>query len=443
MLDMLQKTDSIVRRESLSERTISTARQVLAGQRGGLRAYLAFAGPAVIASIAYMDPGNFATNIQAGARYGYTLLWVVLLANLIAMLFQALSAKLGIVTGRNLAEMCRDEFPRPVVWGMWVMSEVAAMATDLAEFLGGAIGLSLLFHMPLFAGMVVTAIVTYGILLFEGSGFRPVELIIGGLVGIIGLCYLIEMFIAPVDWGAAALHTVVPKLPDGEALLLAVGIIGATVMPHAIYLHSGLTQGRTPVRDENERRRVLRFSNQEVILALLVAGLVNMAMVIMASSAFHAGHSDVAEIETAYHTLTPLLGIGAAGVFLLSLIASGVSSSAVGTMAGQMIMQGFVGFRIPILVRRLVTMLPAFVVVGLGTNATSALVISQVVLSIALPLPMIALLIFTRRADIMGSFANSRLTNVTALVGTALVLILNSILILQTLGVTIPGWLAS
>ena len=442
MLDMLQKTDSILRRKSLSERTVSTARQVLAGQRGGMRAYLAFAGPAVIASIAYMDPGNFATNIQAGARYGYTLLWVVLLANLIAMLFQALSAKLGIVTGRNLAEMCRDEFPRPVVWGMWVVSEVAAMATDLAEFLGGAIGLSLLFHMPLLAGMVVTAIVTYGILLFEGSGFRPVELIIGGLVGIIGLCYLIEIFIAPVDWGAAALHTVVPKLPDGEALLLAVGIIGATVMPHAIYLHSGLTQGRTPVRDENERRKVLRFSNQEVILALVVAGLVNMAMVMMASSAFHAGHSDVAEIETAYYTLTPLLGAGASVVFLVSLIASGVASSAVGTMAGQMIMQGFVGFRIPILVRRLVTMLPAFVVVGLGTNATSALVISQVVLSIALPLPMIALLIFTRRADIMGSFANSRLTNVAALVGTTLVLVLNSILILQTLGVTIPGWSA-
>jgi len=440
---MLQKTDSIVRRESLSERTVTAARQVLAGQRGGLRAYLAFAGPAVIASIAYMDPGNFATNIQAGAKYGYTLLWVVLLANLIAMLFQALSAKLGIVTGRNLAEMCRDEFPRPVVWGMWVVSEVAAMATDLAEFLGGAIGLSLLFHMPLFAGMVVTAIVTYGILLFEGSGFRPVELIIGGLVGIIGLCYLIEMFIAPVAWGAAALHTVVPKLPDGEALLLAVGIIGATVMPHAIYLHSGLTQGRTPVRDENERRKVLRFSNQEVILALVVAGLVNMAMVMMASSAFHAGHRDVAEIETAYYTLTPLLGAGASVVFLVSLIASGVASSAVGTMAGQMIMQGFVGFRIPILVRRLVTMLPAFVVVGLGANATSALVISQVVLSIALPLPMIALLIFTRRADIMGSFANSRLTDFAALVGTALVLVLNSILILQTLGVTIPGWSAS
>jgi manganese transport protein len=436
------RSQPVAGRISLTERTVATARKVLAGQRGGMRAYLAFAGPAVIASIAYMDPGNFATNIQAGARYGYTLLWVVLLANLIAMLFQALSAKLGIVTGRNLAEMCRDEFPRPVVWGMWVVSEVAAMATDLAEFLGGAIGLSLLFHMPLLAGMVVTAIVTYAILLSEGWGFRPIELIIGGLVGIIGLCYLIEMFIAPVDWGAAARHTIVPELPDGEALLLAVGIIGATVMPHAIYLHSGLTQGRTPVRDENERRKVLRFSNQEVILALVVAGLVNMAMVMMASSAFHAGHSDVAEIETAYYTLTPLLGAGASVVFLVSLIASGVASSAVGTMAGQMIMQGFVGFRIPIWVRRLVTMLPAFVVVGLGTNATSALVISQVVLSIALPLPMIALLIFTRRPDIMGSFANSRLTNVAALVGTALVLVLNSILILQTLGVTIPGWSA-
>ena len=424
---------------SLTERTVATARQVLAGQRGGMRAYLAFAGPAVIASIAYMDPGNFATNIQAGARYGYTLLWVVLLANLIAMLFQALSAKLGIVTDRNLAEMCRDQFPRPVVWGMWVVSEVAAMATDLAEFLGGAIGLSLLFHMPLLAGMVVTAIVTYGILLFEGSGFRPVELIIGSMVGIIGLCYLIEMFIAPVDWGAAALHTIVPKLPDGEALLLAVGIIGATVMPHAIYLHSGLTQGRTPVRDDNERRKVLRFSNQEVIVALVIAGLVNMAMVMMASSAFHAGHSDVAEIETAYYTLTPLLGAGAAAVFLVSLIASGVASSAVGTMAGQMIMQGFVGFRIPIWVRRLVTMLPAFVVVGFGANATNALVISQVVLSIALPLPMIALLIFTARADIMGSFANSRLTNVAAWAGTAVVLVLNSVLILLTFGMTIPG----
>src|SRR5450631_4437666 len=425
--------------KSLTDRTVVAAQAILSGKSRGPGAYLAFAGPAVVASIAYMDPGNFATNIQAGAKYGYTLLWVVLLANLIAMLFQALSAKLGIVTGRNLAEMCRDHFSRPVVLAMWVISEIAAMATDLAEFLGGAVGLALLFKMPLIVGMGVTAVITYAILMVESRGFRPVELIIGSLVGIIGLCYLIELFIAPVDWSAAALHTVLPQLADGDALLLAVGIIGATVMPHAIYLHSSLTQARTPVYDDNERRRVLRFSNREVIAALVIAGLVNMAMVMMASSAFHAGHSDVAEIETAYHTLTPLLGIGAAGVFLISLIASGISSSAVGTMAGQIIMQGFIAFRIPILVRRLVTMIPAFIVVALGVNATNALVLSQVVLSIALPLPMIALLMFTRRADIMGQFANSRLTHIAALFATAFVLLLNTFLIVQTLGVQILG----
>jgi manganese transport protein len=424
---------------SLTARSVAAARDVLAGRRRGLVAQLAFVGPAVVASIAYVDPGNFATNIQAGAKYGYDLLWVVLGANLIAMLFQALSAKLGIVTGRNLAEMCRDEFPPAIVWTMWVVSELAAMATDLAEFLGGAIGLALLFQVPLLVGMAVTACIAYGILMFGGSGFRPIELIIGTLVCVIGLCYLVEMFIAPVDWGAAAFHTVVPQIADAGALLLAVGIIGATVMPHAVYLHSALTQGRTPVRSDVETRQVLRFSNQEVIVALAVAGVVNMAMVMMASSAFHAGHSDVAEIETAYHTLTPLLGGAAAGVFLLSLIASGISSSTVGTMAGQMIMQGFVGFRIPVEIRRLVTMVPAFVVVALGVNATKALVISQVVLSIALPLPMVALLIFTRRPDIMGAFANGRATNLAALLGTVVVLALNVFLILQTIGVPILG----
>ncbi len=432
-------TDFLVRRPPLDERTVAAAREALAGRGGRARAHLAFAGPAVIVSIAYMDPGNFATNIQAGAKHGYELLWVVLAANLIAMLFQALSAKLGIVTGRNLAEVCRERFSPPVVFAMWIVSEVAAMATDLAEFLGGAIGLSLLFEMPLLAGMFVTAAVTYAILMFQSYGFRPIELIIGGLVAMVGLCYLVEMFIAPVDWGSAALHTVVPQIADAGALLLAVGIIGATVMPHAVYLHSGLTQARMPVRDDGERRLVLRFSNQEVVVALTLAGLVNMAMVIMAASAFHAGHSEVAEIETAYHTLTPLLGGAAAGVFLLSLIASGVSSSAVGTMAGQMIMQGFIKFRIPIWVRRLVTMMPSFVVVALGANATDALVISQVVLSIALPFPMISLLIFTRRPDIMGSFANGRLTQVAAVVGTAVVLLLNAFLVLQIFGVQIAG----
>ena len=431
--DAVDMTGPIVRPATLSDRTLVTARAVLDGRRHGLRTVLAFAGPAVIASIAYMDPGNFATNIQAGAKYGYGLLWVVLLANVIAMLFQGLSAKLGIVTGRNLAELCRAQFPRPVVWAMWVVSEIAAMATDLAEFLGGAIGLSLLFHTPLIVGMAITAVVTYGLLMCEAYGFRPLELIIGAIVGVICLCYVIEIFIVPVDWASAAYHLAVPRIADAQALLLAVGIIGATVMPHAIYLHSGLTQSRVPVRNDADRRVVLRFSNREVVIALAVAGLVNMAMVMMASGAFHAGHPEVAEIETAYHTLTPLLGGAAAGVFLVSLIASGVSASTVGTMAGQMIMQGFVGIRIPVWIRRLVTMVPAFIVVALGANSTNALVISQVVLSIALPLPMISLIVFTSRADIMGVFVNTALTRNLAIAATLVVLTLNVVLIAQTL----------
>lgn len=429
--------------QTLTDRTSAAIRDVLAGKRRGIRSAFLFAGPAVVASIAYVDPGNFATNIQAGSKFGYALLWVVVMANLIAMLFQALSAKLGIVTGVNLAEMCRSQFPPPVRYAMWAASEVAAMATDLAEFLGGAIGLSLLFGLPLIAGMAVTAVVTYGILMVGGRGFRPMELIIGALVAVVGLCYLIEMFIAPVAWGQAGLGAVIPSMPDAAALTISIAIIGATVMPHAVYLHSGLTQHRAPGADARERRMLLRFSNWECIIALSIAGAINMAMIMMASSAFHAGHPDVAEIETAFHTLTPLLGGVAAAVFLISLMASGISSSVVGTMAGQMIMQGFVGFRIPVWVRRLVTMAPAFVVVALGVNATQALVVSQVVLSFALPIPMVALVLFTRRRDIMGEFANSRLTDAAAITGTVVVLCLNALLLLQTFGVPIPGLPAS
>jgi len=430
--------DSVKAEQTLTDRTTVAIREVLAGRRRpgvrAIRTALLFAGPAVIASIAYMDPGNFATNIQAGAKFGYTLLWVVVLANLIAMLYQALSAKLGIVTGRNLAEMCREQFPRALVWSMWVVSEVAAMATDLAEFLGAGIGLSLLFKIPLIAAVLVTALITYGILLFEKRGFRALEIVIGAFVTVIGLCYLIEMFIVPVAWRAAILHSVVPEIPNFEALMIAVGIIGATVMPHALFLHSGLTQGRAPAHDDRERAQLLRFSNYEVVIALTVAGLVNMAIVMMASGAFHAGHAEVAQIETAYQTLTPLLGAGAAGVFLVSLIVSGLSSSVVGTLAGQMILQGFVTLRIPIWLRRLVTMVPALVVVALGLNVTTAMVISQVVLSIALPVPMIALVIFTSRADIMGRFRNSPLTKLTAVAASAIVLLLNAILVAHTLG---------
>jgi len=423
----------------LTDRTVSAINEVLAGRKASGLSKLLFAGPAVVASIAYMDPGNFATNLQAGSQYGYSLLWVVMAANVIAMLFQALSARLGIVTNRNLAEMCREHFPMSVVYAMWGVSEIAAMATDLAEFLGGAIGLSLLFHLPLLAGMVVTGVVTYAILLAERQGFSPIELIIGGLVAAIATCYLIELFMVHVAWAAAARGTFVPTLHSSQAVTVAVGIFGATVMPHAIYLHSGLTQNRAPARTEDARLKLVRFSNREVIIALTLAGLVNMAMVVLASAAFHVGHPDIAEIETAYHTLTPLLGAGAAAVFLVSLLASGVSSSVVGTMAGQMIMQGFVGFRIPVWLRRIVTMVPAFVVVAFGVNTTNALVYSQVVLSFALPVPMIALVIFTRRRDIMGAFATSRLVGAAAILGTAVILVLNIILILQTFGVNVPG----
>ena len=424
----------------LSARNTAAIGAILSGDtKASSLSLLLFAGPAVIASIAYMDPGNFATNIQAGAKYGYALLWVVVVANFLAMLFQALSAKLGLVTGRDLAELCRDSFPKPIVYAMWAVSEVAAMATDLAEFLGGAIGLSLLFHLPLLTGMGITALVTYAILLCDRGGYRPMELIIGGLVAIIALCYIAEMVIAPVHWGEAALHSVIPSLPGADALTIAVGIIGATVMPHAIYLHSGLSRLRPRAETAAGTRRLLHFSNREVVIALALAGLVNMAMVMMAAAAFHDGHADVAEIDQAYKILTPLLGAGAAGVFLVSLIASGISSSVVGTMAGQMIMQGFVGFRIPIAVRRLVTIIPAFVVVALGVNATQALVLSQVILSFALPVPMIALVLFTRRRALMGEHVNGRWTDAAAILGTVLVLVLNAVLLLQIFGIAVPG----
>lgn len=421
-------------RTAFNEGSTSIAlREAVAGRRGRIATGWLFAGPAIVASIAYIDPGNFATNIQAGAKFGYGLLWVVLAANLIAMLFQALSAKLGIVTGRNLAELSRDRFPQPIPILMWVVSEIAAMATDLAEFLGGAIGLSLLFGISLLSEMAATAIITYAALLFGGSGFRRIELLIAAFVALIGICYLIELFIAPVDWGAAARGLVTPQITNGDALLISVGIVGATVMPHAVYLHSALTQSRTPVRSDFEREKVVRYSNREVVAALCVAGAINIAMVIMAAAAFNSGHPDVAEIETAYHTLTPLLGAGAAAVFLVSLIASGISSSVVGTMGGQIIMQGFFRRSIPIWLRRLVTMIPAFAVVAIGVDATRALVVSQVILSLALPAPMIALVILSSDKQLMGRFANKASTRILATSCAGVVMILNGVLLYETL----------
>ncbi|WP_244272036.1 Nramp family divalent metal transporter [Pseudovibrio denitrificans] len=433
-IELLKRTKGM----SLTEKTRQELTAVLVGKRRSLWSKFLFAGPAIIASIAYVDPGNYATNIQAGAGYGYKLLWVVLLANLIAMLFQGLSARLGIVTGKNLAELCRITFPFHIVIFMWFASELAAMATDLAEFLGGAIGISLLLNIPILQAMAMVGIITYLILTFDRFGFRPTELIIAFMVIIITLCFLTELLIVPVSWKSVFDNVFIPTVPDLDALTIVVGIIGATIMPHAIYLHSDLSIDRAIVRNEDHRKRLLKFTNIEVVLALGVAGFVNIAMVILAAGAFHSDFSYVADIESAYHLLTPLLGGAAAAVFLSSLITSGVSSSVVGTMAGQMIMQGFLEYKIPIWIRRLVTMIPAFVIVVFGVNATQALVLSQVVLSITLPVPMIALIFFVTRKSIMNNYAITPFVGIWAILGTGIVLGLNFVLLADVFGVPVP-----
>jgi len=410
-------------RASFTERTILAGREVFLGRRRGPFAMLPFAGPALIASIAYMDPGNIATNIQAGAGYGYELLWVALSANLVAMLFQALSAKIGIATGRNLAELCREHFAPPVVYTMWLASEITAMATELAELLGASLGLTLLCSIPLLASMLLVGIATYAALRLQHSGFRAVEILIGCVVGVITVSYLIELVIAPPHWGGVAAGVLVPRLHGAGSITLAVSIVGATVMPHAIYLHSGLTQSRLFFANARQRRKAVVMSNREVLLALGVAGLVNLAMIALAAGAFHDGaHDHMAEIETAYRTLAPLLGLSAASLFVVALLASGFSSSIVGVMAGQVIMQGFVSIRIPLWLRRLVVMVPSF----------------AVVLSLVLPIPMVALVRFTASRDVMGEFANTRLTNALAVTATAFVCLLNGILLFAIAGLGIP-----
>ena len=417
----------------------AAAREAIGGRRKGLLAVLPFIGPAFIASIAYIDPGNFATNIQGGAQFGYALLWVILLANLMAMLLQSLSAKLGIATGKNLAEMCRLRFPRWVSFTLWIAQEFTAMATDLAEFLGAAMGITLLLHIPMLVSAAITGLLVFAILAVTQRGFRGLEIFIGGAAGVIALCYVAETLLAKPDWGQILFHSFVPSLPGNDALLLSVGIIGATVMPHVIYLHSSLTQNRVVAYDDRDKHRNFHFEKIDVVIAMGLAGLVNMAMLFMAAKVFNfTGHSDVAEIQTAYQTLSPLLGGGAAAVFLISLVASGISSSHVGTMAGQVVMQGFVGFRIPVWIRRLATMIPAVIAIALGLDPTRTLVMSQVVLSFTLPIPVITLIMFTRNRSIMGTLVNRRLTSIVATACAAVILFLNFVLLYQTFGGPLP-----
>ncbi len=414
--------------------TLEAAGRTLDGSNKlSLRRILPFLGPAFIASVAYIDPGNFATNIQSGSEFGYMLLWVVVASNLMAMLIQTLSAKLGIATGKNLAELCRDRFGGKPAIVMWVIMEAVAMATDLAEFIGAAVGFNLLFGIPLLWGGILAAIATFLILGLERFGFRPLEAVIVTMVGMIAGCYLIETVLDAPNVKLILINSVTPRFSGRESVLLAAGILGATVMPHAIFLHSALTQGRIVVKDPARKKRLFRFELADVTIAMTIAGLVNMAMLIMAASTFHShGYTAVASIEDAHKTLQPLLGKASSFIFALSLLASGLSSSTVGTSAGQVIMQGFVRRKIPVWVRRIVTTAPSLFVLAIGLDPTRTLVISQVVLSFGLPFALVPLLLFTANKSLMGSLTNRTITTIMMTLITGIVILLNCYLIFLT-----------
>jgi len=397
---------------------------------------LPFLGPAFIACVAYIDPGNFATNVAGGSRFGYRLVWVIVAANLLAMLIQTLSAKLGIATGRNLPEVCRDRFSRRTALLLWLQAEAIAMATDLAEFLGAAIGFHLLFGWGLFPSALLSGVAAFAILALQRFGVRAFEAVIAVLVGVIGVCYLAELTFAHPDYGAVLHHAVTPEFGGSEAVLLAVGILGATVMPHVIYLHSALTQDRLVPETDEDAQTLLRYTRVDVVIAMTIAGAINVAMLVMAASTFFKGgllHVD--SLETAHRTLEPILGGASSQLFALALIASGLSSSAVGTLSGQVVMQGFIRRQVPVTVRRLVTMLPAFVVIAFGVDPTRTLVISQVVLSFGIPFALIPLVVFTARRDVMGPLVNRRSTTLAASAIAAVIISLNIFLLLQTFGI--------
>jgi manganese transport protein len=396
---------------------------------------LPFLGPAFIACVAYIDPGNFATNVAGGSKFGYQLVWVIVAANLLAMLIQTLSAKLGIATGRNLPEVARERLGRRATILLWLQAEAIAMATDLAEFLGAAIGFHLLFGFGLFPSAILTGIAAFAILGLQRWGYRPLEAVIAVLVGVIGVCYVAELTFAHPDYGAVFKHAVVPQFSSGEAVLLSVGILGATVMPHVIYLHSALTQDRLVPETDEDAKTLLRYTRIDVVIAMSIAGLINVAMLVMAASTFfQKGLLDVDSLEGAHKTLEPILGGASSVLFALALLASGLSSSAVGTLSGQVVMQGFIRRQIPLMVRRLVTMLPAFVVIAIGVDPSRTLVLSQVVLSFGIPFALVPLVYFTARRDIMGTLVNRRITTVAASVIATVIIGLNIFLLAQTAG---------
>ena len=393
--------------------------------RAARKMRLALMGPAFIAAIGYIDPGNFATNIQAGASFGYQLLWVVVWANLMAMLIQILSAKLGIATGKNLAEQIRDHYPRPVVWFYWVQAEIIAMATDLAEFIGAAIGFKLILGVSLLQGAVLTGIATFLILMLQ----KPLEKVIGGLLLFVAAAYIVELIFSQPNLAQLGKGMVIPSLPTSEAVFLAAGVLGATIMPHVIYLHSSLTQHL----HGGSRQQRYSATKWDVAIAMTIAGFVNLAMMATAAAAFHfSGHTGVADLDEAYLTLQPLLSHAAATVFGLSLVAAGLSSTVVGTLAGQVVMQGFIRFHIPLWVRRTVTMLPSFIVILMGLDPTRILVMSQVLLSFGIALALVPLLIFTSDSKLMGDLVNSKRVKQTGWVIVVLVVALNIWLLVGT-----------
>jgi manganese transport protein len=417
-------------------RVLVAAQESLAGQRRGLRGVWPFLGPAFIAAVAYIDPGNFATNMAAGAKFGYLLLWVVVMANLMAMLVQSMSAKLGIATRHNLPEVCRQRYPHTVTLLLWVQAEVIAMATDVAEFVGAAIGLDLLFGIPLFPAAVLTGGATFLILVLQARGFRRLEAVIAGLIGVIVAAFALQVFMAePSPSGIAS--GLVPGFQGTESVLLAVGILGATVMPHVIYLHSALTQHRVVGVNDEEKRRIFRFELVDVVIAMSIAGLINMSMLVIAASTFYTRglYSVGSSLSNVYDALGTYLGGNANVLFGIALLASGLSSSSVGTMAGQVVMQGFIGRQIPLFIRRTVTMLPALLVVAVGVNPSRALVLSQVILSFGIPFALVPLLLFCRDRKLMGPLVNRRATTIAAVLVATVIIVLNLFLLAGTFGI--------
>ncbi|HKC20426.1 MAG TPA: Nramp family divalent metal transporter [Candidatus Dormibacteraeota bacterium] len=415
-------------------RVLRAAERSLTGERRGVRAVLPFLGPAFIAAVAYVDPGNFATNMAAGSQYGYMLLWVVLAANLMAMLIQSMSAKLGIATGRSLPEVCRDRFPRPVVMFLWLQAELIAMATDLAEFVGAALGIYLVFGIPLFAAGLLTGVIAFTILGLQSYGFRRLESVIAVLVGVIVIAFGLEVFGARPSWGSVATGTLIPHLDGSASILLAVGILGATVMPHVIYLHSALTQKRVVGANPVARRKIFHFELVDVVIAMGIAGVINLAMITMAAAVFGGrGMTSMGtDLVQVFAGLDRYIGGHSGLIFGIALMASGISSSSVGTLSGQVVMQGFIQRQIPVFLRRAITMVPAMVLIASHFDPSRALVLSQVALSFGIPFAMIPLVLFTRNRKLMGNLVNSRLTNLAAYAVAAMIIGLNVYLLYQT-----------